>query len=493
MTRINYWASYYMPLILSSKPHASVITTLNLFAVIIIAYLGSQLFFAQYNDPSMFRPNSQDYFRTSLLGFLSPILLCFFKTFILNLTSTSSFSFLNMLVDYPFSDWFMLLIVVSLAYPQQEVHEELGGDHDNDLVWHIIPKQSYIFGLSWALSEIALTILLAVSLFEETTDSEYNATKAYESKYLLDCLQKEELASMRKTISLSKCVDVRRQSSKISDNIYQANINRTSGITELGYGTFPHGVNADDQDEEEDVVVVAFSTDSMNFLKDLEGCNRMRINDPNFKTMYNPLGNASDTMFFSKIHSWKFFWQKVLIADVIILCHLLDTIGQALISSIYFIYVPGHDKLFTKPVIYFGERRFLLFLLVVVGPLSTANFLYHSFLFFWKDEPMEEPHESSLSRRESHMKSTLSSPNPTNLYMVSSDPDTFLVVDSTYTQNSLNETDEVNRILALSRNIIHRWRLLASNRWFLVSGTALWSTLIFLTGVLTTNKQLIMS
>ncbi|AMD20097.1 HCL054Wp [Eremothecium sinecaudum] len=487
MCRTNYVASFFMPLILSSRPYISNWTIISMLLSVLLVYSGSSLYASWYNDPTMFRPNPQDYFRTSLLGFLSPVLIYFVKTFILNLHSSEKFSVLNMAFDYVVTDWFMLLIVIALAYPQVQeggigATPLLLGKEDGPILWHIIPRQAYLFGLCWAANELLLSMLGNLNAYEEVPMTECGTSTSLDCKQLLNgsC---EELDTLRNSISLSKCMDVRRNSSKISDNIYNTSAKRKKSA---GYGSIcDTGRIIDD-----DAVVIAFSTDSMNFLKDLEGRHPTWLQSREIGSRggrYNH-DEYNGVIYFSRISTTRCFWRKLLIANVVVLAYILETVGQALIMSIYFTYVPNHDELFTGPVLYFGKKSSVFFMLTVVLPFSILNFLYHALLYYWNNEPLPNTDPERSSTRQSREIGELFSADPTSLNLISSDPDAYFTVDSNYMQNSLADHDDSNKILHKFRCLVLKWRRLAANSWFSVVGSILWSTTVFTLGVLATRK-----
>lgn len=108
MVRLNHAASYFMPIFCSTRPHIVILSALFSISLFSLFYASSELLLHQYDDPLMFKPNSQDYFRTFLLGLFSPFLYYFLKTFLFNINQR--FLILNLIVDFPINDVFMLLI-----------------------------------------------------------------------------------------------------------------------------------------------------------------------------------------------------------------------------------------------------------------------------------------------------------------------------------------------------------------------------------------------
>lgn len=105
-----------MPLLCSKKPSVVVSAVFVVTLIYSLAYLSSTILPNAYDDPNMFAPNSQDYFRTFLLGFFSPCLLYLTRSFLLSVNPNQRF--INLILDFPINDSFLLLIIIGLAYPQ---------------------------------------------------------------------------------------------------------------------------------------------------------------------------------------------------------------------------------------------------------------------------------------------------------------------------------------------------------------------------------------
>lgn len=451
MGRIDHMAGYLMPLFCSNKPSTVIISTFITVVIFLSLYIASHLLYNEYDDPAMFKPNSQDYFRTSLLGFLSPFLFYFVKTFIFNVRSR--FLLLNMFFDFPLNDWYLLCILIGLAYPQlqDQNHHSMASmmsDEEPAPLWHIIPRQSYIFGLNWALAELTICVLGNLPYYSELSiksplcDSENTLCLANNGYVSLDA--NDEHLINRQNITLSKCVGIRRISSTISSNVYSSELE--NNIANNNYGSIKSdrvpsnkGENNlrdtfksdDDQlDQTTDSILVINPAD--NSLKlmssgseedlfnestrkpifrkrcgyvwvsfsDNNGPNKSTI-DSNMNSNDELVGKAnpvseSTIRNYCELPSGLSLLTKHLVMSFLILGNAFLTIGESFFLSIYFIYVPGHEKLFTSIVNYFGSRNSINFLMCVVIPFSILNYLIHILLFFWND--MEETSDfSSLS------------------------------------------------------------------------------------------------
>ena len=212
---------------------------------------------SEYDDSSMFKPNSQDYFRTFLLGLFSPFLYYFLKTFLFNINQR--FLILNLIVDFPINDAFMLIILIGLAYPQVQDHEGTIAK-GKECSWHIIPRQAYIFGTSWALGEFTICIMGNLFNFQEMADPEMNngstrqeSSNAHSSKNIdykddRGCgTERHHNFVKRSDITLSKCIEVRNDSSSISNNVYSSEYhpNKLLQSSSSAYGSIqqqPHEI-----------------------------------------------------------------------------------------------------------------------------------------------------------------------------------------------------------------------------------------------------------
>lgn len=480
MALLRYAADSFMPLFCSSRAIIVLLNLLNVLGIYCLAYFSSKLLPSRYDVPDLFVPSSQDYFRTSLLGFLSPFLLYFIENFLCDMQSRHVA--LNLLLQFTLNDWFMLLIIFSLAYPQLQESQTSGSNSDgfnngsSDTLWQIIPKQCYIFGVSWAFSEVMISIIETLYNYEELpliSDNESNTNLGASAGELQD--------SIRYEIDLDKCVEIRRNRSAISKNVYDP-----------GYGTF-NEINQD-QTEDESTMVVNFNNDSMNFLKDMESHTAgYSQQEAQFgpTSYYN--GHSQKVKLFPKISSWKDALCKIALSDLILINYTLSMIGQTLIMSIYFIYIPGHPSLFTSTVIYFGSQTFTFYILVLIIPFITLHAIYHVFLYTWKDSVDNTdiaPRPKSLRSNDLHdiPKSPLLFHNHSNnnLSLVPSPAgDNIWAYNSLYPDNDNFSSDD-GELLLISRSIVNSWQSLASRSWFIPVGMTIWSLTVFLVGVFAT-------
>ena len=409
-----------MPVLLDSSPYAPAAALVGAAAAIAAAGAGAGLLGAAAGP---FEPNAQDYFRTALLGFLPPVLVHCIKTFVLG--TDGSATLVELLVDYPLSDALMAALLAALAYPQ--VHQAASADGG----WCLTPRQSYVFGLSWALNELLLAVLGSLNDYvEEPHGLIIHAPDA----------QSEELSSLRRSISLSRCMNVRRQASRISDNIYQPPPRASHS-----YGSLAPA-RADD-----DLVVLAFTGDS----PDADGvC-------PSLRHRAHPHSGAP--LYFAPAASWHAFSRRLLLASLIVLAHLLQAAGQALLMSLYFLYVPDSDARLARLVLYFGGHSFAFFAAVLLLPFSLANFACHLLLLTWKDD-----RAVLLARPHSH------------------EPDSLLPSPATDSPVGACVLSPFHARLAshrLCRRTLQSWRALASRRGASPVGALCWALAVFAAGV----------
>ena len=166
------------------------------------------------------------------------------------------FVLFNLFFDFPLNDWLYLLMIFCLAYPQaQEAHAFNPLD---DTLWHIIPKQSCIFGITWSLCELLLCLVENLHRYEEVPSPE-SAKRQLENQ-----MMQEEQDLIRNNITLSKCIDVKQRASHISQNVYSSeNNNNGSRAVDSNGAPSPEGVSAD-------TVFVSFNDSSMSLLRDSE-------------------------------------------------------------------------------------------------------------------------------------------------------------------------------------------------------------------------------
>ncbi|OBA19416.1 hypothetical protein HANVADRAFT_8587 [Hanseniaspora valbyensis NRRL Y-1626] len=86
---------------------------------------------------------------------------------------------------------------------------------------------------------------------------------------------------------------------------------------------------------------------------------------------------------FYRIDSVELFFQELRNFSFIITSNILALIGEVLIFSMFLIYVPGHEKLFTPTVNFFGDKSFTVFAFMVILPFTFINFVTHVIVFFW--------------------------------------------------------------------------------------------------------------
>ncbi|SCU96048.1 LAME_0F14642g1_1 [Lachancea meyersii CBS 8951] len=458
MSRMGYVAPYFMPLVCSSKLWVRIILFFNLLGLFTLAFGLTQLLVSQYDENNMFGPNGQDYFRTSLLGFLSPLALYFLRDFLLGLNPRAIL--VNLFVDFPFNDWFGLLIIFCLAYPQ--VQDEAITEKLDDTIWHIIPKQSAIFGISWSLSELLLCLMQNSQRYEELP-SPASARRQLENQLL-----QEEQDLARNNITLSKCIDLKRKSSLISDNVYSHQLQSS--------------ISNDAADKSSDTFFVNFNDSSMALLRDAEQGPGPRSSSQERRSLLFP----GAVTYFPEIVSKRQFLKELFLINLLVIDSILLIVGHSFIISMYFIYVPGHDRLFAPAVKYFGSRTFGFFTLSVVWPLSTWSFVIGVFLFVWKDagaEPLNNLHKSNSSPS-LHIHTS----RPESLQYISSDQ--LFVMNSIYTQDLMtaNEDNEP-LILRVLRRLMALWRSLSIHKSFPVIGLTLWSILMFSLGSVATIEQ----
>ena len=436
---------------------------------------------ADLNPGQLFAPNSQDYFRTVLLGIFPPLLLNFVKNFFLNWkTSSKSYEIiLSLFSDFVIHDWFLFLIIFFLAYPQvdstnyhsnSKLQTEENGVPN---VWHIIPKQSYIFGISWSLSEFLISILENISYYQEipvpaehlneveivdasskTGDKPKRAVASvlvskpgsqslsknssfFSPNSLLspdhspDPYSKTHKLSLRNWINLDACTNALKSATLLSSKKQHDDENEDENTALNSNALAAQNVgslnkesdssklskqNITSTGETEDVLYVDLNNNFMGYdsilnsnkytddptvyknngLSTLPQKLSRRFSDwtrtdPGLAAMSNDesVNNVNTnngqypTRFFYRIENSKKVWTKLFQCFLIILGDVLAVIGQSLISSIYFIYVPGHEQLFTPFVNYWGAKNIYFFLLTVMVPFTIISFIFHFLIYFW--------------------------------------------------------------------------------------------------------------
>lgn len=363
MARIAHMASYFMPLFCSNKPHIVGLTVLITGITFTIFYWMSKLLLNAYDDPLMFKPNSQDYFRTSLLGLLSPFLYYFIKVFLLNINNT--FIIGNIITDFLINDWFMLCLLVMLAYPQlQEPIEDspkillnknysLLSKYDNSMEqWHIIPKQSYIFGVSWSLGELIVCLIANVFNYQEASPLENNDSIDFLDSYEANNLNVNNQIN-RKDITLAKCIGLRRKSSSISSNIYYNELEplihpkqSNNNVSEYG-SNYIQGVNSKLKSSANIVIVDPIDNSLRFFSPDIEEDLYQR-NSPRpvlerrygftwikYISSRSQFPSFSDVKLYIALKSWKDIVKSLLQYNLLPSMNILLIICQSYLLSIY--------------------------------------------------------------------------------------------------------------------------------------------------------------
>ncbi|SMN19908.1 similar to Saccharomyces cerevisiae YDL180W Putative protein of unknown function [Maudiozyma saulgeensis] len=461
MARIDHVAPYFMPLFCSNRSSIVAILICIIVSIFVLIYGISYLLPTEYDDPNMFTPNGQDYFRTSLLGFLSPFLFYFLKTFVFNINP--KFLLINLFFDFPLNDSFLLCILIGLAYPQlqDQVHRpqiDTVGDplEPAPPLWHIIPRQSYIFGLNWALAELILSILDNMPYYKEITlnstlGSSLDPNIIPDNDYI-NAPENDESLLNRNNITLSRCVGLRRISSTISSNVYSSDMDVSPNRNgNNNYGTITsershsnkhksitrerNGLRSRSTSNSENMISTQLEPDSNSVLVIDPKDNSMRLtsldlehdmlntnmSQPKFKrkngfvwvtfkddikstqkitTTPHDLENnnsSSDTLnrplierqhrvrYYCEIQKNRYLIIRYLRAYLIFMGNVLLTIGESFILSIYFIYIRGHENLFTDVVNYFGSRSLLNFFLCIIIPFLMLDYFVNILILFWND------------------------------------------------------------------------------------------------------------
>lgn len=444
-----------MPLFCSSQPYVVLVASTVTVGLFVAFYMSSHLLAKQYEDPGLFKPIAQDYFRTSLLGVFSPILYYFIKTFLFNVNRR--YLILNLLIDFPLNDWFILLIIVCLAYPQQE--QANPGESVN--LWHIIPRQSYIFGLAWALGEFMICVTGNLFNYQELDVSPGESP------------QQGHNSDVRDNITLAKCVGLRRISSTISQNVYCAD-----------YGSIRRPVD--------DTVVIDPTDNSMRMTSADEDEEQLKDSDDWRATDAQLVART-----FPPVRSKRDLLLGVASLCLVLSSNILLTIGESLIFSIFFIYVPHHRGLFTGVVNYFGNKTIRFFLFTVLIPFTLLNLLVNTIIYLWNDidewfnhspetspEPIAEDYanfyDSDLSLQRSA--SSFAEENQPPLMLMSSPSELH------YYNNAGSEHYDSNsfKILAFAKDLINAWRSAARKDAFVLTIMFLWGVSVFLTGLICT-------
>ncbi|EJS44426.1 YDL180W [Saccharomyces arboricola H-6] len=544
MVRLNHAASYFMPLFCSTRPYIVVLSALFSISLFLVFYVSSELLLHEYDDPLMFKPNSQDYFRTFLLGLFSPFLYYFLKTFLFNINQR--FLILNLIVDFPINDAFMLIILVGLAYPQVQGHESTA-DSNKQCSWHIIPRQAYIFGISWALGEFTICIIGNLFNYQEMADLNVNngltrqesANAGVCPNSGMGCKDDRGCSAdhhhnfvRRSDITLSKCIEVRNDSSSISNNVYSSEYHpiRPMHSAPSAYGSTQqlshenmNQLHVPDNSQDDKIIMMnpidnslkltTLDSDDLSFPLNEE--------EPIFRnscgyTWAIPNDNIPNaTKRFTPIKRFVGFTTTYELVKGIFLMvfvvgnNIMLTIGESLILSMYFVYVRGHEKLFTPVVNYFGSRTISNFILFVIMPFISLNFIINTMIYLRRElddwfndsQGRYEDENNYLANNKLSINHDYRHPlsgnyaaldnsdaiNGTGLLPLNSGQ---LLGDLTlYHGNSNSDYDNITNDSALLRfckKLVNIWRALARNDSFVLGIMVSWSLLVFLVGIIST-------
>lgn len=495
MVRISHAASYFMPLFCYSKPYVVMLACAVTTVVFVAVGMSSMLLGRQRSDPGLFKPNSQDYFRTVLLGVFSPILYYFIKTFLFNVHQR--FVTLNILIDFPLNDWFILFIIVCLAYPQQE--QSTKGEFTD--VWHIIPIQSYVFGIAWALGEFIICVTGELFNYQEISSTDGGLAKGDVENMIYEDLEPHD--SLRENITLAKCVGVRRNSSTISQNVYCSEYDLSH---DYGSTRKTARISPGDRPTEDTVMMVDPADNSLRL-------GSSEIDGGISKTVSNARRNETSKS--NHIMPRKFLpfqnnrelFQALLLLSLVLISNIFSIIGECLIFSIFFIYVPHHDSAFSKVVNYFGDRSFQFFLVSVLLPLNMANMLVNVMIFYWNDMDEFYSHSSETPPSSAHILArdytefydsdiSLQLSRPGSMGFpesnVAQDPTTdsthFMLMTSPselhyYNNVSTGNYDTGSRLLTVARNFTNAWKSVAKRNSFVLPVMFTWGLLVFTIGL----------
>lgn len=492
MVRIDHAANYFMPLFCSSKPFVRVNCVLASILLYVLFLMGYIFMGRPISEPDLFNPNAQDYFRASLLGIFSPMLYYFVQTFLFSLNRR--YLVLNLLVDFLFNDWFILVIIVCLAYPQQEqakYYDQTG------TIWHIVPRQTYVFGVTWSLGELIVCVFGNLFNYREIP---------HECEDQVDgsLLDRDEYGN-RDDITLSKCLEVRRDSSCISNNVYFSETDpkspRTYGSTKTHRARTPDGLP-----EGGDTALLVDPNDNSLRLTSLDYDKDPRVLEA--QQQWGSLLGVAESQHaqgvpvkqFVAINSKIVLFKALCIMLLVQLSNVLLIVGQSLITSIYFTYVPGHEHLFTPVVNYFGKKTITYFLLTVMIPFTTINLIANAAIYLMKDfenwfnyrsdspiEPMAQNfYNTDISLQRSRPTSL-----PQDLSL--SDP-ALIPLTSAYSYGYYNSSQDsfqpaAPRILTIAKHIIGSWRKVARKDSFVLTFMLAWGATVFAAGIVATVQQ----
>lgn len=509
--------------------------------------MSSNVLLSRYDDKRMFNPNSQDYFRTTLLGLFSPFLYYFIKVFIFNINEYYVFG--NFIFDYFLGDWFILCILIALAYPQIQtsssaVPVSFIQDDYSEVQWHIIPRQSYIFGISWALSELCITIISNLMKYQECDQVGYDGNIIeIRSRSNLSSAQQNDMDRLdRNDITLSKCINVRRLSSSISSNVYfmENNVSENDSIdidkdANANYGSIDNKNNTitskqffKNQEKSKrnkgipqkksDIIMIDPIDNSLRFsagdLDDLSSTKNklIPILERNhgytwikYSNKEGYLSDTNDTKLFLPFESTEQILICLIQLVVITISHILQLIGESLILSIYFIFVRGHERLFTGVTNFFGHKDIWVFIVVVVLPLSVFDLFMSLFIFLcsatddWLDRQTIQNNDLNnivsmefnyypLAFKEYHPH-LRSAPSTSSLAMTASHMSSSFLTNFRSNFEQSYEDMEMHPFKRFFYKLLRYWQVFSRETAVTIFLLTVWSTILFSAGIAATITE----
>lgn len=194
---------------------------------------------------------------------------------------------------------------------------------------------------------------------------------------------------------------------------------------------------------------------------------------------------------------------------LVILSNILLTVGQSLITSMYFIYVPHHERLFTKMVNHFGQKTIQCFLMAVIVPFTALNLIVNGMIYLWKDlddwfnnstgsDSLSKSYSNNISNYQDYYESEsslhrsrpgsigipdLNSPQePSSLMLISSPID----YPHHYGPNIEDYDTSSPRILIFAKNLITSWKRIAVRDSFVLTTMFMWGLAVFIAGIIST-------
>lgn len=300
------------------------------------------------DDPPLFQPQQQDWFRTWLIGTLSPVLLQLVYKSVARIArvapegderheAAALARWLAFFKQTYATDSFMLLMIVCLAYPQRQ---EKPASTPLAQTWHILPRQSMVFGVSWALGEYAVVLTRNLHRFQEFQNSSSTGS-----------LHQPHLQRTPSDVNLSWLVSHIRNNDPIAQNVYyQGNESVINGLASQ-VQTYDSMV----QDAQPRKLVIKSRFGFQWVIKSNE-----------------PLPTSTDV-------KYKFLYapgpSKYLMACTVMLSNIMRITSQSLLFSIYFMYVRTHDALFSNTVRFWGHHNIQFFLLCLCLPVAILHSL----------------------------------------------------------------------------------------------------------------------